>query len=136
MKKTKKAIYIIIAVLTIGCTGKGTLPSGKNKGGSHDTIYTQSAAMNIYAYQPVRALGAGAETDALRTEAEMGAALYLTGQQELGMAKLDSAISLLGSSLLGDDKKGAFNELDALIIALKRKISVLGSDNKYAMRVT
>ena len=235
MNKTKKAIFIIIAALTIGCTGKDPLPSGKSRGASHDTIYTQPAAMSIYGYQPIRALqiidsavivgnisevranicrariyssslmkeqldsllsgpagirydtakaigervlrhdsvkadlnkqkeileiltyiarmqndttgwiqrsselinvchqlGAGAETDALRTEAEMGAALFVLGQQAQGMAKLDSAISLLGSSLLGEDKKGAFNELDALIIALKRKIAVLGADNKYA----
>ena len=45
------------------CTSKdkGSLPIGKGKGiGFHskkaDTIYTQQAAMNIYAYQPERAL--------------------------------------------------------------------------------
>ena len=77
-------------------------------------------------------LGAGSETDALRTEAEIGAALYVMGQQEQGMAKLDSAIFQLESSFIGEDKKGAFNELDALIVALKRKISVLSKNDKYA----
>ena len=235
MQKSTKAIIITLAVLTIGCTGKGTLPSGKNGGRGRDTLYTRQAAMNIYAYQPVRALqiidsavivgnindvradiakariysstqmkgqvdsllggpkgvsydtaraigvrllrhdsvkvdlkkqkeileiltyiarmqedtirwmqrsgelinvchqlGAGSETDALRTEAEMGAALYLMGQQKKGIAKLDSAIFQLESSLLSEDEERAFNELDALIVALKRKIVVLGSDDKYA----
>lgn len=72
-----------------------------------------------------RQIGAEAETDALRTEAEIGAALCALGQQEEGMAKLDSAIYQLENSLIGDDKKGGFSELDALIIALKRKIIIL-----------
>ena len=67
-------------------------------------------------------IGEDAEADALRTEAELGAALYTSGQQELGMAKLDSVISLLENSLEGDDMKKSFSRLDALIIALKRKI--------------
>lgn len=235
MRNTTKAIIITLAVLTIGCTGKGPLPSGKNAGRDRDTLHTLQAAMSIYAYQPVRALqiidsavivdnlndvradiarariyssslrkdeldsmlggpagirfdtaraigervlrhdsvkvdlkkqksileiltyvarmqedttrwmlragellnvchqlGAGSETDALRTEAEIGAAFYVMGQQEQGMAKLDSAIFQLESSFIGEDKKGAFNELDALIVALKRKISVLSKNDKYA----
>ena len=234
MQKTTIAIFII-TVLTIGCTGKRPLPSGQNEGIGHDTLYTRKAAMDIYAYQPVRALqildsavivgnitdvradiarariysstrrkdqvdsllggptdisydtaraigervlrhdsvkvdlkkqkeileiltyiarmqedttrwmlrsgelidvchqlGPGLETDALRTEAEMGAALYLMGQQEQGIAKLDSAIFILESSILGENKEGAFNELDALIIALKRKIFVISKNDKYA----
>ena len=235
MQKTTIAIFVTIAVLIIGCTGKTPLPSGKSKGLGRDTLYTRKAAMDIYAYQPLRALqiidsavivgnindvradmarariycstqrkdqldsllggpkgvsydtaraigervlkhdsvkvdlkkqkeileilisvarmqedtvrwlqrsgelinvchrlGPGLETDALRTEAEMGAALYLMGQQEKGIAKLDSAIFQLESSLLGEDKGRAFNELDALIIALKRKIVVISTDDKYA----
>lgn len=235
MQKTTIAIIVTIAVLIIGCTGKTPLPSGKNEGLGRDTLYTRKAAMDIYAYHPVRALqiidsavivgnitdvradmtrariycstlmkdqvdsllggptgvsydtaraigervlkhdsvkvdlkkqkeileiltsiarmqkdttkwmqrsgelinvchrlGPGLETDALRTEAEMGAALYLMGQQEKGIAKLDSAIFQLESSLLDEDKGRAFNELDALIIALKRKIVVISTDNKYA----
>ena len=37
-------------------------------------------------------MGPEKETDALRTEAELGAALYFAGQQQEGLAKLDSAI--------------------------------------------
>jgi AraC-like DNA-binding protein len=72
-------------------------------------------------------LGADSETDALRTEAEIGAALYHLGQHEQGMAKLDSMIFRLN-----EKPSFKFNELDALIIALKRKIVILGSHDKYA----
>lgn len=72
-----------------------------------------------------RKIGPEAETDALRTEAEIGAAYHETGRHEEGMAKLDSVIAILS-------KKGTFDELDALIIALKRKIAILGSHGQYA----
>lgn len=69
-----------------------------------------------------RQLGDPAETDALRTEAEVGAALYALGQHEEGMAKLDHVIEALSEK---PDFK--FNELDALIIALKRKMLLLSA---------
>ena len=69
-----------------------------------------------------RQLGGPAETDALRTEAEVGAALYALGRHEEGMAKLDHVIEALSEK---PDFK--FNELDALIIALKRKMLLLSS---------
>ena len=62
----------------------------------------------------------GAETEALRNEAEVGAALCRLGQPAEGMAKLDSVIDKLQ---LGEPFR--FNELDALVIALKRKIGVM-----------
>lgn len=61
----------------------------------------------------------GAETEARRSEAEVAATLCYMGQEERGLARLDSVIALL------DGESGRFNELDALIIALKRKIGVL-----------
>lgn len=70
-------------------------------------------------------IGPDAETDALRTEAEIGAALCAIGQEKEGMAKMDSVITLLS-------EKGMFDKLDALIIALKRKIVILGSHDRYA----
>lgn len=78
-----------------------------------------------------RQLGAEAETDALRTEAEIGAALHSLGQHKQGMAKLDSVICLLDATFQ-EDGGATFDELDALIIALKRKINVLGAHDKYA----
>ena len=73
----------------------------------------------------------GAETKALRTEAELGAALCYSGQQEQGMAMLDSVIRSLSPDPSTGRGGGAeafgFNELDALIIASKRKINVLAS---------
>ena len=70
-------------------------------------------------------MGPEKETDALRTEAEMGAALYFAGQQDQGLAKLDSVINLLNES-----PSFKFNELDAMILASKRKIFVLISQGK------
>ena len=64
----------------------------------------------------------GAETKALRTEAELGASLCYSGQQEQGLAKLDSMIAAIGSL-----EPFRFYELDAYIIAAKRKIGVLSA---------
>ena len=62
--------------------------------------------------------GQGLETEALRTDADLGLALTHIGQTDEGLAKIDNAIRQLGST-----KK--FNELDAWLIAVKRKITVL-----------
>lgn len=72
-----------------------------------------------------RQIGPEAETDALRTEAEIGAALYAMGHEEEGMAKVDSVLAILSD-------KGRFNELDAFIVASRRKITMLGSRDRYA----
>ena len=101
----------------------------------------------------------GAETEALRNEAEVGAALCRMGQRNEGMAMLDSVIAALqqtlpqplpvreGSgytqdenaaeelsapSLTGRAGGGSFNELDALVIALKRKIGVMTATGQTA----
>ncbi len=63
----------------------------------------------------------GAETEALRNEAEVGAAFCRLGQKDKGMAMLDSVIV----SLTSGEAPFKFNELDALVIALKRKIGVM-----------
>ena len=70
--------------------------------------------------------GDAAEPEALRTEAEMGAVLCMMGQRQQGMARLDSVIAILDSR-----EHRQFNWLDATIIALKRKISVLENEGKY-----
>lgn len=74
----------------------------------------------------------GTETNALRTEAEIGAALHCLGRREEGMAKMDSVINTLNASFLRETNRGKFDELDALIIALRRKISLLESHGQYA----
>lgn len=86
-------------------------------------------------------MGSEKETDALRTEAEIGAALYFAGQEEEGMAKLDSVIATLSEKgrAKSENEKSAtaqgdgfkFNELDAPILASKRKIFVLIAQGKY-----
>jgi len=68
--------------------------------------------------------GQRAQTEALRNEAEVGAALCFLGKETEGMAQIDSVIALL------DVKK--FNELDAMLIVLKRKVMVLAERGHYA----
>ena len=60
----------------------------------------------------------GDETEALRTEADLGLMLSGIGRADEGLAKIDSVLTLLSG-------KRKFNELDASIIALKRKVNVL-----------
>ena len=66
----------------------------------------------------------GEETEALRTEAEIGVVLTSMGEVEKGLSKLDGVIGAL-------DKQRHFNEMDACIIALKRKIYVLCDIDRY-----
>lgn len=66
----------------------------------------------------------GEETEALRTEAEIGAILTNMGEVENGLSKLDGVIAAL-------DKQRHFNEMEACIIALKRKIYVLCDIDRY-----
>ena len=60
----------------------------------------------------------GKETETLRIDAEIGTLLVNVGQQEEGMAKIEAVIQQL--DLLSSPK--SFNNLDATIIALKRKV--------------
>lgn len=66
----------------------------------------------------------GDETEALRTDAEIGTFLIRIGQQGEGLAKIDSVIHQL-------DGKRKFNELDASIIALKRKAEISNEIARY-----
>ena len=77
-----------------------------------------------------RQIGDGASADALRTEAEIGTALFAMGQEKSGMAKLDSGIDVISKKERVISEK--FSGLDALIIALKRKIMLLVSRGQYA----
>ena len=67
----------------------------------------------------------GNETEALRTDAEIGIILTHLGRQNEGMAKLDNVIRQL-------DGTRKFNETDACIIALRRKVDVLTELGRYA----
>ena len=67
----------------------------------------------------------GDQTEALRSEAEMAVALTHTGHLHEGLAKIDSVIVAL-------DGKRKFNELDASMIALKRKVGLLNEAGRYA----
>ena len=71
-------------------------------------------------------LGTDQKTNAMRAEADIGAALYSMGQEEQGKAMLDSVIDRLSEM-----PSLKFNELDVLVVALKRKINILASEDKY-----
>ena len=66
----------------------------------------------------------GEETEALRNDAEIGALLIRIGQQNEGLAKIDFVIRQL-------DGKRKFHELDASIIALKRKAEICNEFGLY-----
>lgn len=66
----------------------------------------------------------GDTVEALRTKAEIGLSLCHQGNREDGMETLDQAISLL-------EKANKFNQLDAYIIAAKRKILALNEGREY-----
>ena len=67
----------------------------------------------------------GEETEQWRTEAEIGMVVAHLGQPEEGMTKIDEAIRQL-------DAPGSIDRMDAFIIAVKRKITVLNDQGRYA----
>ncbi len=208
MKNNFIIAFMFVLFVLAGCSGEG-FRSGESKGSSQpkDTIYTEKAAMSIYATQPERALQIidsaemvgnltdvkadllraivysrtiesmqydsailiaerlmhndkvladnalkedvlevllsacrmdqdfeqalywatqlrdayqedSKKTETLRIDAEIGTLLVNVGQQEEGMAKIDSVLQQL--ELLSVPQ--SFNNLDASIIALKRKV--------------
>lgn len=66
----------------------------------------------------------GAEVEALRTDAEVGLTLAQLGKTDEGLAKIDSVLRRI-------DRVRKFTELDASIIAMKRKISVLLENERF-----
>ena len=67
----------------------------------------------------------GLTTEALRNEAEVGLALTHLGEQEKGLAKIEGVMQALAG-------KRHFNELDAYIVAAKRKYNILNDNERYA----
>ena len=70
-------------------------------------------------------LSRGETTEALRIDAEIGTLLIRIGQQEEGFSKIDSVVGQL-------EGKRKFNEMDALIIALKRKAEICIGKERFA----
>ena len=66
----------------------------------------------------------GEETEQWRTEAEIGMVMAHLGQPEEGVVKIDEAIRQL-------DAPGSIDRMDAFIIAVKRKITVLNEQGRY-----
>jgi len=67
----------------------------------------------------------GMETDALRMEAEIGAAMTRMGRREEGMIKLEQVINAL------DKGDPSVDRMDAGIVARKRRINVLDQGHRY-----
>ena len=70
-------------------------------------------------------LSRGETTEALRNDAEIGTLLIRIGQQEEGFAKVDSVVGQL-------EGKRKFNEMDAMIVALKRKAEICIGKERFA----
>lgn len=70
-------------------------------------------------------LSRGETTEALRNDAEIGTLLIRIGQQEEGFAKVDSVVGQL-------EGKRIFNEMDAMIVALKRKAEICIEKERFA----
>ena len=70
----------------------------------------------------------GAEVEALRTDAEIGATMARLGRTDEGLAKIDSVLHLI-------DHVRKFTELDAAIIAMKRKINLILEVERYDMAI-
>ena len=68
----------------------------------------------------------GEETEALRTDAEMGSFMVRIGQQEAGLSLIDHVAAQLTAA--GNMK---FNELDAMIVVLKRKAELCNEIGLY-----
>ena len=66
----------------------------------------------------------GDEVEALRTDAEIGVILAYLNREEEGLQKLDDVIAKL-------DGVRKFNEMDACIIALRRKVDVLQQFERF-----
>lgn len=67
----------------------------------------------------------GMETESLRMEAEIGAAMTHMGRREEGMIKMEKAINAL------DKGDPSVDRMDAVIVARKRRIVVLDHANRY-----
>ena len=67
----------------------------------------------------------GMETESLRMEAEIGAAMTRMGRRDEGMIKLEQAINALDKGYPSVDR------MDAVIVARKRRIVVLDHANRY-----
>ena len=67
----------------------------------------------------------GMETESLRMEAEIGAAMTRMGRREEGMIRMEKAINALEK---GDP---SVDRMDAVIVARKRRIVVLDHANRY-----
>ena len=65
------------------------------------------------------------EVEALRTEAEIGVILAFLGREDDGLETIDNVIETL-------EKTRKFSEMDACIIALRRKVDVLQQYGRYA----
>ena len=70
-------------------------------------------------------LSRGETTEALRNDAEIGTLFIRIGQQEEGFSKLDSVVGQL-------EGKRKFNEMDAMIVALKRKAEICIEKERFA----
>lgn len=102
--------------------------AGRQHGDDEQAIHWCSELIDLCRQQ-------GDETVALRNEAELGCMLAGIGKTDEGLAKIDNAIQQLSGKRTFGQSGGdriKFNEMDACIIALRRKESVLDKEQRYS----
>lgn len=106
MKNNSIIIFILTLLVLFGCTGKG-IRSGESMGSSQpsDTIYTEKAALNIYATQPERALQIidSAEIVGNLTDVKAEFLRAIVYSRSIESIQYDSAI-LIAERLMENDK--------------------------------
>ena len=106
MKNNSIIVFILTLLVLFGCTGKG-IRSGESMGSSQpsDTIYTEKAALNIYATQPERALQIidSAEIVGNLTDVKAEFLRAIVYSRSIESIQYDSAI-LIAERLMENDK--------------------------------
>lgn len=106
MKNNSIIVFILTLLVLFGCTGKGN-HSDENIGSSQlkDTIYTEKAAMRIYALQPERALQIidSAEIVGNLTDVKAELLRAIVYSRSIESIQYDSAI-LIAERLMENDK--------------------------------
>ena len=119
--------FALQVVLLAGCNSSEADRPHEHR--PSDALYTEEAALQVFSHQPEQAMAIldsavavgnldEGRASLLRTEAEIGVILVKLGEEGKGLAKLNGVIASL-------DGQRRLDEMDACIIALKRKIQVL-----------
>ena len=142
MRNVLQVLQLVLILTFISCGKNNSVRHIPNLG---DTPYQADSVLVTYAHHPDRALvmldsalllgnineyraqfiRAKIYSKSLLKQRQDSAILICLGQPEEGMAKIDEAIRQL-------DESGSIDRMDAFIIAVKRKITVLNNRGRHA----